>query len=209
VDYEFIFYAFGSNLIARASPLYPRPTSGVDTNFVSGSLAFMAWSSTAETVEYDDVFVRKYVSPEPTHGAWGFEESLPNDPPDIPSVPSGPNAGYQNVSYGYNSSASDPDADQVKIKFDWGDGQQSESGLVPSGQTVQLWHTWASTDDKCIKAKAIDEHGATSDWSTCQTLAITNRAPETPSTPIGPSSGYHNVSYGFNSSATDPDNNTV
>jgi len=157
---------------------------------------------------FNDFFSRKYVSPGPAHGAWGSEEQA-NEAPNTPSVPSGPSSGFQNTTYTFSSSATDPDGDQVKIKFDYGDGSQWESDFVDSGTPVNHDHSFSSVAAFCVKAMATDEHGAISGWSSCHNVDIVNRVPDAPSTPTGPSSGYHNVSYGFNSSATDPDNNTV
>jgi predicted GH43/DUF377 family glycosyl hydrolase len=174
----------------------------------AGQKVVIQSQQSSEAVDVDWVLVRKYVTSEPAQGSWGSEE-LFNQPPDTPSVPSGPASGYQNTTYSYASSATDPDNDDVKIKFDYGDATQWESGYVPSGETVSHDHIWNQTGSFCVKVKARDEHGATSGWSACLTVTIANRNPETPSTPTGPSAGYHNVSYGFNSSATDPDNNKV
>jgi hypothetical protein len=91
-----------------------------------------------------------------------------NQPPSTPSTPQWANAetilhvGWQGT---FQSSATDPDNDQVKIMFDWGDSTNDTSDLKPAGTTVQKDHWWFSTGMFEIKAKAIDEHGAESGWS--------------------------------------------
>lgn len=46
----------------------------------------------------------------------------PNEPPNTPNIPSGETAGYANVGYTYETSATDPNSHRVKYGFDWGDG---------------------------------------------------------------------------------------
>jgi len=92
----------------------------------------------------------------------------PNNPPNTPSTPSGQDLGYAGISYSYSTSATDPDGDQVKYTFDWGDGSSSETGLVDSGTIASESHTWSSTWSQeiyYIKAKATDSEGASSGWS--------------------------------------------
>lgn len=40
------------------------------------------------------------------------------------------------------TSTDDPDVDDVKYEFFWGDGTSSESGYVPSGESITLGHTY-------------------------------------------------------------------
>lgn len=92
--------------------------------------------------------------------------SPPNNPPDKPSIPSGPLIGYVDSIYFYSSSATDPDGDSVAIRFSWGDGDTSAwSFYVPSNSTVSLSHSWSYPDFYYISAQAKDKTGATSDWS--------------------------------------------
>jgi len=44
-----------------------------------------------------------------------------NNPPNTPNTPSGPTTGSIGASYSYSTSGIDPDSDQVKYCFDWGD----------------------------------------------------------------------------------------
>ena len=57
-----------------------------------------------------------------------------NSPPNIPSNPSGPNSLMIGTSATYSSSTTDPDGDQIKYRFYWGDGTFSTwTSLVNSG----------------------------------------------------------------------------
>jgi hypothetical protein len=73
----------------------------------------------------------------------------------------------------YTASASDPDGNKVKILFSWDDGSPDTlSGETDSGQPVTVEHRWVEllptqfqTGMHKVRAKAIDIHGAESDWS--------------------------------------------
>jgi len=42
------------------------------------------WGWTAVTAYFDDIFIAKYIDPEPSHGEWGAEESVtPPPPPEV------------------------------------------------------------------------------------------------------------------------------
>ncbi|MFB3766065.1 MAG: PKD domain-containing protein [Methanotrichaceae archaeon] len=95
-----------------------------------------------------------------------------NDPPDPPVMPSGPTTGQCKRTYEYITSAEDPDGDQVKYVFDWGDGTTSWTGLdyVKSGEERKAYHKWTDPGVFQIKAIAIDNKGTFSGWS--KTLAV-------------------------------------
>jgi YVTN family beta-propeller protein len=95
-----------------------------------------------------------------------------NHPPNTPSTPSGPSSGWVDSSYSFTSSATDSDGDRVKYEFDWGDGQQSWTGLVASGVQVQMTHAWASPNAYNVKVMAQDEHGSNSGWSPAHNIVI-------------------------------------
>ena len=94
-------------------------------------------------------------------------------PPNTPIEPSGPGSGDVNVSYTFSSSATDPDGDNVAIRFDWGDGTYSNwSSFVSSGTPVSMTHSWSNPGTYYVKAQAKDVHGATSNWSTGHQIVI-------------------------------------
>jgi len=89
-----------------------------------------------------------------------------NNPPSKPSTPSGPSLGVVDTTYTFSSFTTDPDDDSISMKFDWGDGSASSwSGLVASGDTISMGHSYSSTGIYSIKAQAKDKDGATSGWS--------------------------------------------
>jgi hypothetical protein len=97
--------------------------------------------------------------------ALGFRVELPNSPPDTPDRPSGSVTGCFNVPYSYSTRALDPDGDQVKYIFNWGDGTTSETSYVDSGTSTGLTHSWEGPGTYFIKARAVDAEGETSGWS--------------------------------------------
>ncbi len=133
--------------------------------------------------------------------------SGPNGPPAAPATPSGPSSGYIGTSYSYATSSTDPDEDNVKYTFDWGDGTASETALVNSGASSFASHSWSTAGDYEIKAMATDSRGLSSEWSHSATVSIDklNRPPSAPAMPTGPAAGYAWVSYSYTTSATDPD----
>ena len=130
-----------------------------------------------------------------SYGAGGYdawlikvrpEESSINTPPNASSVPLGSDTGLAGTAYSYSTSATDPDGDQVKYTFDWGDGSSDTTNLVDSGTTASASHAWSNPGTYQIKAKATDSKGASSGWSESRavtirssiTIAIDNSASE-------------------------------
>jgi len=147
-----------------------------------------------------------------------IEEGNANNPPATPSVPSGLATGSSGISYGYSTKATDPDGDRVKYTFDWGDGTTSDTSLVSSGASASSSHTWTvasgTTKTFSVRAKATDEGGKESSWSSGLSVTITgpalvNNPPATPSVPSGITSGTSGLSYSYSTKATDPDGDRV
>jgi len=133
-----------------------------------------------------------------------------NLPPNKPTKPSGTISGKPGVSYSYSTSATDPNGDQVKYTFDWGDGATSETGFVNSGTSASKSHTWSGEGIYDIRAKATDIHGASSGLSYALTVEMKfNTAPNKPNKPSGPSDGEPGVSYTYSTFATDADGDQV
>jgi hypothetical protein len=81
------------------------------------------------------------------------------NPPGAPDI-TGPSEGEPNVPITFKFNAVDPDGDQVKYHINWGDGGTDTTGLNPSGQDVELSHTWTQNDFTfTITAQAEDEDG--------------------------------------------------
>jgi chitodextrinase len=77
------------------------------------------------------------------------------------------------VEYGYTASTTDPDGDQIRYRFDWGDGTLSDwSELADSGATASLYHSWTAVDTYQVKAIAQDEHGLNGSWSALLNVTV-------------------------------------
>jgi hypothetical protein len=102
-------------------------------------------------VRYDDVFF----------GVGGV-----NSPPAKPTTPLGSTEGKIGINYNYSTSTTDPDGDQVRYNFTWGDGSYTGwIGSYLSGQEMSLSHNWSEKGQYEIKVKARDYWGGESDWS--------------------------------------------
>ena len=139
-------------------------------------------------------------------------ENVSNHPPNTPNTPSGPTTGEIGTSYSYFTSSTDPNSDQVRYCFDWGDGNLSNwTAWVDSGTTGSSIHVWSTYGVFQVKAKTQNNHGLESNWSSALMVTITpaNNPPNKPSTPTGPNSGKPATSYSYSSSAIDPDGDQV
>ncbi|MCK4901787.1 MAG: hypothetical protein KAS76_00405 [Thermoplasmatales archaeon] len=92
-----------------------------------------------------------------------------------PSTPNGPSSNLVvGTTYTYTTSATDPDGDEVKYMFDWGDDTSSGwVGPYDSGQTGSATKSWDSIGTYEVKTLAKDEHGKVSDWSDELTVTVT------------------------------------
>jgi hypothetical protein len=143
--------------------------------------------------------------------------SSDDNPPAKASIPAGTLAGYTEINYKYSTYATDPDGDQVKYTFDWGDGNASTTSLVSSGTISKASHAWTVAPGTRkvfdVRAKATDTHGKDSSWSITQTVVIVaealNHPPSIPSKPVGPITGIGGASYSYSTSSTDPDGNYI
>lgn len=88
-----------------------------------------------------------------------------NQAPAVPQRPSGPTVGYVWYSYTYTTYTTDPEGDQIRYCFDWGDGTTSWTIFYNSGEVASAFHTWSYQGSYSVRVKAEDEHGAQSDWS--------------------------------------------
>jgi hypothetical protein len=89
-----------------------------------------------------------------------------NTKPNKPQEPTGKIQGRKGNEYTYSTSAVDPEGDQVRYEWDWGDGTTSGwVGPYDSGVTVEANHTWEERGYYEIKVRAKDTSGLISDWS--------------------------------------------
>lgn len=134
-----------------------------------------------------------------------------NSPPETPSTPLGPTTGRMRNTYSYSTSAKDPDGDDVKCIFDWGDKTQTETVFVRSETSANASHTWQKAGTFYVKAKATDDK-ADSPWSGTLAVRISstaNASPKAPSTPAGTTRGTAGKAYTYTSFAGDPNGGQV
>ena len=89
-------------------------------------------------------------------------------PPIIPTI-SGPTSGKANQNYNYTIFTTDPERNNISYYVDWGDGTNTGwIGPYSSGYELTVNHTWIKRGTYTIKAKAMDNYSAESDWGTLQ-----------------------------------------
>ncbi|KYK26896.1 hypothetical protein AYK20_08470 [Thermoplasmatales archaeon SG8-52-1] len=130
-------------------------------------------------------------------------------PPETPSIPSGPTLGIVGVEYEYSSKTSDPNGNQIFYKYDWNDGTDSGwIGPYDSGETCVSDHVWNNNGSYKVKVKAKDFFNLESDWSNHLNVIIGNIPPELP-TISGPTHGRIGVEYDYIFKAIDLNNNKI
>jgi hypothetical protein len=127
-----------------------------------------------------------------------------NNPPGMPIIPTGSAIGVPAASYSYSTFAVDPDGDPVKYTIDWGDGTESNTPLINSGEAASANHTCSKAGTYKIRAMATDGKGAKSLWSESHDITI-NTPPSKPKMPSGPISGRPGTSNNYAVSSADPD----
>lgn len=94
-------------------------------------------------------------------------------PPSTPFMPSGPTSGYRNVWYTYSTSTIDPNGDNIRYEFSWGDGTSNTvTGWYVSGATASASHYWSTSETYYVKVRAQDVYGPWSGWSPSLTVNI-------------------------------------
>jgi len=99
---------------------------------------------------------------------------IDNEPPENPYKLNGPTIVNVDKKYIYSSYSSDTDGDKVRLCFDHGDGTQSWSDYVDSGELAEVEISWNTAGSKQIKVKAQDIWGAESDWFNAFTIKAGN-----------------------------------
>jgi len=90
----------------------------------------------------------------------------PNHAPDTPSVPSGPTSCAVDLKYRFHSALSDPDGDDVSVRFDWGDGDTSPwSEYSDPRDLVHMYHAWSSIGSYTVRAQAREQYSIVTAWS--------------------------------------------
>lgn len=88
-----------------------------------------------------------------------------NNPPSVPNILSRYSEGYNASLYGFSAKSSDPDVDKIKYTFYWGDGNNSTSEYLGSGEVTTQNHSWKRAGFYNVIVVATDEHGANSSFS--------------------------------------------
>jgi hypothetical protein len=129
-----------------------------------------------------------------------------NHAPDVPDLPAGLDQCYTNSTCVFTAVASDPDRDNVALRFDWGDSTASHwEGWFASGETVVFTHAWSETGTYKVRVSAQD-HLLTSEFSEARTVQVMMRLPpDAPGKPSGPSTGGRDTVYDFRTGASHPD----
>ena len=136
-----------------------------------------------------------------------------NRPPENPAVPFGPSTGRTSINYTFTASAIDPDWDDVRIRFDWGDGDTSAwSPVVECGTSVRDSHAWTVADTFLIRAQAIDTAGLVTAWSEPHPFiagATLNNPPRTPKKPAGTTTAFIGRTNQFTFVTTDLEDDAI
>jgi len=102
----------------------------------------------------------------------------PNERPNKPLKPDGPDEGMVGLEYTFSTSTTDPEGDDIYYLFDWGDGNDSGwLGPYASGATVNASHIWTVEGDYWISVKAHDGRRE-SNWSEFHTISIIGSEPD-------------------------------
>ena len=90
-----------------------------------------------------------------------------NQPPDVPSQPSGAEEAIVGESNNYTTITTDPDNDQVQYGWTWDNDNIVDEWTpnIPSGVEVSTPHIWTTRGISNIRVKARDNHAAESDFS--------------------------------------------
>ncbi len=100
-------------------------------------------------------------------------EASANSGPAATVVGTGPVFGSAGLEYEFESTATDPDEDDLYYQWDWGDGRSLSDWMGPyaSGETCIASHTWPVGDfDILVRVK--DDFGVESDWSTAHSIHL-------------------------------------
>ena len=86
-----------------------------------------------------------------------------NNPPEIPEPVSIPIEGIIGETYTYNFKSEDIDGDDVKLKIDWGGGNDPTiTEEYPSGEIISVQHIWEEPGVYWMTVTTIDEHDSES-----------------------------------------------
>jgi len=132
-----------------------------------------------------------------------------NKPPDKPDKPAGRTTVAKNAPNEYTTKAHDPNNDEIRYIFDWGDNKTDTTDYLPSDSIAKATHAWADTGTYEVKVRAQDAKGALSNPSDgLEVKVVVNQPPNKPSV-IGLPFGQPNIRYTFKTVVTDPEGDSV
>jgi len=111
-------------------------------------------------------------------------------PPNTPTV-NGPGSGTAGQTYSFSAVSTDPNGDDIKYQFDWGDGNIEWTDFEESGIPVSISHQYEYGGIYTIKVKAKDKDLLESNYGT-HTITISSNHPNMPTNPI-PENGATNI----------------
>ena len=88
-----------------------------------------------------------------------------NFPPNTPDRPCGTTLTYILRTEAYTTTTIDPNNDSVFSIWDWGDNNVDTTDYIISGGGFTCCHVWQNPGTYSIKVQAVDDEGASSDWS--------------------------------------------
>ncbi len=96
-----------------------------------------------------------------------------NTGPAATAVDAGPHAGIDGEEYEFESTTTDPDADELYYQWNWGDrgGISEWMGPYASGETCTASHSWPEGDFD-IKVRAKDDWEAETEWSAAYSIHL-------------------------------------
>jgi hypothetical protein len=137
---------------------------------------------------------------------------LPNSlPPEIPLIPNGPTVCRVNESYSFSTSTIDPNTDDVRYIWDWGDESPHEwTAFYSSGDTISKTHTFTKEGKFEVRVRAEDPKGAYSYFSDPLFVNVSdgNLPPEKP-TIRGNQNGNVNSEYEYIFTSSDGDGDKI
>jgi len=80
----------------------------------------------------------------------------PNRAPFKPEIITDKTNGEIDIEYIFSFISTDPDGDMIKYLIEWGDGTQSISDFIKSGEKLNLTHIWKNSGEYNITVKAFD-----------------------------------------------------
>ena len=176
-EYKLEFRLYGSSLKLFVDGV--EKVSVTDATYASGYNGL--WIIESETI-FDDVFVRKYVDPEPSHGAWGSEETYGgNNPPYAPILTS------PEENFHFNPSATvtftwtfnDPDSgdSQSAYEFQLDDDSDFSSPIIDTGKVSSGTSSTTQTLPSTVglyywRVKTWDSQDAEGAWSSGRTIIV-------------------------------------